>query len=366
MSTLLWITTFGFLMSLIALVGSLTLVFPHLLVERTLLAMVAFGAGSLLGGAVLHMIPAAVEKMGNTTELYVWFLAGFVLFLALEQFLMWHHSHTHSHYPTSAAPQRHSMSASCMDCGVIGVEGVGEAEGSCMRNRTELFQVMDAGTPGPVGNDDTLGIGDESRNAKGDGARPLPLEQRTQSEDEESRSGRVNPNGDPTPSPLPPPISMPKDERQSKKPLTYLILIADMVHNFIGGLFVGASFVDSTSLGLSAWLAAAAHEVPQELGDFAILIHGGWSGRSALLWNFLSALTFPLGGFLAYYLSEEQEMDVSFLIPFAAGNFVYIGATDLIPEIKHFHGVQTNLIYFSSFLLGITMLLIVRIVVDGW
>lgn len=136
MSTLLWIIIFGFLMSFIALVGSLTLIFPHLLVERTLLALVAFAAGSLLGGAILHMIPAAVEKMGNKTELYVWFLAGFVLFLALEQFLMWHHSHTHSHYACSplSAPHQHDMPA-CIGEKCTGREG----EGPSTNGRTELF-----------------------------------------------------------------------------------------------------------------------------------------------------------------------------------------------------------------------------------
>eukprot|EP00977_Amphora_coffeiformis_P004739 scaffold1008_cov174-Amphora_coffeaeformis.AAC.5 len=315
-------------MSFIALVGSLTLIFPHLLVERTLLALVAFAAGSLLGGAILHMIPAAVEKMGNKTELYVWFLAGFVLFLALEQFLMWHHSHTHSHYACSplSAPHQHDMPA-CIGEKCAGREG----EGPSTNGRTELFAAP------PTRNDDTIG-GEKvvtTRATSSDETTSSPLEPPLESDDEESQrrvvlaveSNIADKNNE-----------KPGHEQQSKAPLAYLILLADMVHNFVGGLFVGASFCDSVSLGISAWVAAAAHEVPQELGDFAILIHGGWSSKSALLWNFLSALTFPLGAFLAYYLSKEQEMDVSFLIPFAAGNFVYIGATDLIPEIKHFHG----------------------------
>ena len=133
---------------------------------------------------------------------------------------------------------------------------------------------------------------------------------------------------------------------------------------FLGGLFVGASFVDSTTLGLSAWTAAAFHELPQELGDFAILVHGGRSKTNALLWNFLSALTFPLGGVVAYVSSTAS--DITFLIPFAAGNFLYIGATDLIPEVKHYHGSKTNALHFASFLLGIGILLSIRIIVDGW
>jgi zinc and cadmium transporter len=123
-----------------------------------------------------------------------------------------------------------------------------------------------------------------------------------------------------------------------KQPLTYLILIANTVYSFIGGMFVGASFVDSLLLlGVSFWLGAATHEIPQELGDFAILVRSSWSKRQALAWHFLSHLTFLLGGIIAF--ATYNAADVTFLIPFAAGNFLYIGATDLIPKITHYHGV---------------------------
>lgn len=84
-------------------------------------------------------------------------------------------------------------------------------------------------------------------------------------------------------------------------------------------------------LGVVTWLVAAAHEVPQELGDFGILVHSGWKPRSALLFNCASALTFLVGALLAYGLSGT--VDVALLVPFAAGNFVYIAAADLIPQI---------------------------------
>jgi len=97
MLTLLWIIVFGILMSCIALVGSLTLFLPPDLLERLLLPLVAFAAGSLIGGALFHMIPAAVEQMGNVTAVYMWIVAGFALFFAVEQFLnSWHHNHSRS------------------------------------------------------------------------------------------------------------------------------------------------------------------------------------------------------------------------------------------------------------------------------
>jgi zinc and cadmium transporter len=114
-------------------------------------------------------------------------------------------------------------------------------------------------------------------------------------------------------------------------PLGYLILIADGLHNLLGGLAVGATFTIDLRVGVVTWLIAAAHEVPQELGDFGILVHSGWKTRSALVFNVASGLTFLVGGLVAFAISEAVE--VGFLLPFAAGNFVYIAAVDLIPQI---------------------------------
>jgi len=213
--------------------------------KKILLPLVALAAGTLLGGALLHMIPATIEKSGNQLSVYLWALLGFTLFLALEQFLHWHHCHR--------TPSEH-------------------------------------------------------------------------------------------------------------RPLTYLILVADGVHNFIGGLAVAGAFLIDVRVGVSTWLAAAAHEVPQELGDFGILIHGGWKKGRALLYNLLSALTFLLGGLVAY--SASFTFDVTFLLPFAAGNFIYIAAADLIPEIKHEENATQNIIHFLSFLFGLALLLIVRFALE--
>lgn len=146
---------------------------------------------------------------------------------------------------------------------------------------------------------------------------------------------------------------------QHTRPLTHLLLIADGVHNLIGGLAVGASFMVDFHLGLTAWFVAAAHEVPQELGDFGVLVHGGWSRGRALLFNFLSGLTFLVGGLIAYYGSHS--FDVHFLLAFAAGNFVYIGAVDLIPEIKSHPRPAQNFLHALYFSVGLLFLLIVRL-----
>lgn len=146
-------------------------------------------------------------------------------------------------------------------------------------------------------------------------------------------------------------------------PVTYLILIADGIHNFIGGLAIAGSFLVSIETGVLTWLAAAAHEIPQEFGDFGILIRGGWEKHKALLFNFFSALTIVLGGIVAVFLS--QSIDVTFLLPFAAGNFVYIATADLIPEIKHQEHAKQGIIHFVAFVMGILLLLGVKLVFES-
>ncbi len=149
---------------------------------------------------------------------------------------------------------------------------------------------------------------------------------------------------------------MDPDAQPRHQPLTYLILLASGLHHFIGGLAVGGAFVADIGLGISAWLAAAVHEIPQELGDFAVLVHGGWKVPRALLFNFLSAATFLIGGWLAYALADTWN--VALLLPFAAGNFIYIGASDLIPEVKHHRSRVHNVIHFFSFLAGIAVFVV--------
>ena len=238
MSTLGWIVSSSLLMSLIALVGSITLILSEQALQRILLPLVAFAAGSLIGSAFLHMIPAGLASYGGGDSFYLWVLLGFLVFFALEQLLHWHHCHR-----------------AVTDC---------------------------------------------------------------------------------------------------KQPLTYLILIGDALHNFIGGLAIAGTFLIDIRLGIMAWIAAAAHEIPQELGDFGVLIHGGWKKRNALFFNVLSALTFLLGGLVAYVASSQVNVD--FLVPFAAGNFLYIGAADLVPEVnKHGH-TGKNFIHFISFSIGIALM----------
>jgi zinc and cadmium transporter len=139
------------------------------------------------------------------------------------------------------------------------------------------------------------------------------------------------------------------------RPLGLLILIADGVHNFIGGLAVGTAFVLDTRLGVITWLVAAAHEVPQELGDFGILVHSGWSRRSALIYNMASALTFLVGGLVAYYISSD--VSVAWLLPFAAGNFLYVALADLVPELTTSQSPHEKVTLAIGVAIGLVLLL---------
>lgn len=148
---------------------------------------------------------------------------------------------------------------------------------------------------------------------------------------------------------------------QEIKPFSYLILVSDAVHNFIDGLVIAASFVVAFPVGVAAALAVAFHEIPQEIGDFGIMVYGGMKRAKALFFNFLSAIFAVIGGIIGFFLAERIGGSVVFLLPFAAGNFIYIASSDLIPEIKHRESLQKSLLHFFVFLLGIGMMLLLKL-----
>lgn len=246
--TLIYILIATFLISAISFIGVLTLFFKKELMDKALLIFVAFSAGALIGGAFLHLIPEAIEKVGleegQLLNVFLYLLLGFCIFFILEQFINWHHHHSTEH--------------------------------------SEI------------------------------------------------------------------------------KPFSYLILISDGIHNFIDGLIIAASFVVSLPVGIITVLAVALHEIPQEIGDFGVLIYGGFKRSKALLLNFLTGLIAVFGGIAGFFLSEKIGDSIIFLLPFAAGNFIYIAASDLIPEIKNKDNLKKSLIYFFVFLLGISLMLMLK------
>ncbi len=110
-------------------------------------------------------------------------------------------------------------------------------------------------------------------------------------------------------------------------------LIGDGVHNFTDGLIIAASFMMDLKLGIITTLAVVFHEIPQEIGDFGILVYGGFSKTKALFFNFICALSAILGAIIGYILSGITKNILFFFVCFTAGGFIYIAASDLIPEL---------------------------------
>lgn len=140
------------------------------------------------------------------------------------------------------------------------------------------------------------------------------------------------------------------------RPFAPLVLWTDALHNFIDGLIIAASFSVSPALGVTTTLAVALHEVPQELGDFAVLVYGGYRRKRALALNFLSASTVVVGGVAGYYLASGVSSAIPILLPFAAGSFLYVAAADLLPELKHDEDARETALHVTIFLLGLAMM----------
>jgi zinc and cadmium transporter len=145
----------------------------------------------------------------------------------------------------------------------------------------------------------------------------------------------------------------------------YLNLIGDGIHNFIDGMIIAATYIVSSAsgsyqLGFATTVAVILHEIPQELGDFGVLIYGGLSRKKALTFNFISAVTAVAGALLTYFLAYLQSIE-TLLVPFAAGGFIYIAATDLMPELHKKGLARESLAQFIVILLGIGLMALLKI-----
>lgn len=242
---LIWILCATILVSVISLIGIVTLGIKTKIFDEMLILLVGFAAGGLIGGAFLHLLPEAIEQC--CCELVFFYaLIGFTIFFLMERYLHWRHCHK----------------------GVCDVHA-----------------------------------------------------------------------------------------------FTYLNIIGDGVHNFTDGLIIAASFVTDVKLGIITTLAVIFHEIPQEMGDFGILIYGGFGKKKALLFNFLSALTAILGALIGYILASTVENISLFLISFTAGGFIYIAASDLIPELHRQKDIKKANIAFITFILGLLFMAVIKIVV---
>ncbi|MBI4706609.1 MAG: ZIP family metal transporter [Candidatus Omnitrophica bacterium] len=240
---LAWILASTFVVSLISLIGIVTLAIRSDYLQKILFLLIGFSAGALIGGAFLHLLPEALEKTSSTVVFY-YLILGIVLFFMLERYFHWRHCHA---------------------------------------------------------------------------------------------------------------------EKCDVHAFTYLNLIGDSFHNFIDGMVIAASFVISIKLGLITTLAIILHEIPQELGDFGVLIYGGFSKKKALICNFLTALTAMAGAVIGYFIADFTKGFITFILPLTAGGFIYIAASDLIPEIHKESDLRRSSMAFFAFLLGIIFMAVAKL-----
>jgi len=147
-----------------------------------------------------------------------------------------------------------------------------------------------------------------------------------------------------------------KDEEHIH-PVGKLVLFTDGFHNMIDGIIIGASFLVSPHVGIATTIAVVLHEIPQEIGDFAVLIHSGYSKRRALWLNFLSALASVLGLIFIFVFGNIINNGVIWFVPIAAGGFIYIAVADLIPELHKTKNIKHSIIQLGIIMLGVVSML---------
>lgn len=140
-------------------------------------------------------------------------------------------------------------------------------------------------------------------------------------------------------------------------PVGKLVLFSDGMHNLIDGIIIGVSFIASVPLGIATTIAVILHEIPQEVGDFTVLLHAGYPKKRALWLNFLSALTAVLGVVIAIMLGEAGNEFVLWALPVAAGGFIYIAVADLIPELHKTKEISYSLMQIIVVVAGVLAML---------
>lgn len=140
------------------------------------------------------------------------------------------------------------------------------------------------------------------------------------------------------------------------KPLGKISLLADGIHNFTDGVLIAAAWMTDSWLGLTTTLAVCIHEIPQEIADYGILLHAGYSRKKALMWNFISALTALLGTIFMLWTGSLILNLSQYVLPIAAGGFIYLAGSDLIPELNKQVSRHATLIQVSMVIAGIAIM----------
>ncbi|HEY4486456.1 MAG TPA: ZIP family metal transporter [Candidatus Paceibacterota bacterium] len=137
-------------------------------------------------------------------------------------------------------------------------------------------------------------------------------------------------------------------------PVGHITIVSDGIHNLLDGIIIGASYLVSVEVGIATTIAVILHEIPQEIGDFGVLLHAGFSKMKALLVNLLSALLAIVGAIVVLVLNESAQEIVRWLVPISAGGFIYIAASDLIPEMHKIKETKHSLLQIAAIIIGVS------------
>ncbi len=138
-------------------------------------------------------------------------------------------------------------------------------------------------------------------------------------------------------------------------------LIGDGIHNFIDGLVIAGSYAVNVNLGITATVSILFHEIPQEIADFGVLLYSGMSKKKALIFNFLSAATAILGTIVGILLASRISNFTQFIIPFAAGNFIYIAASNLVPQLHRECELKDTLLHLTAIVMGVAIITLITL-----
>lgn len=152
------------------------------------------------------------------------------------------------------------------------------------------------------------------------------------------------------------------DEKCDIHNIGRLNLVGDTIHNFIDGVVISASFLVDTNIGVATTLAIALHEIPQEIGDFGVLLYAGYDKTRALIFNYIVASTVIFGGLAGYFFNSFISGFLPYMLPFAAGGFIYIAASDLIPEIRKEENVKKSALSILIFVSGLLFMFLVKFI----
>lgn len=147
-----------------------------------------------------------------------------------------------------------------------------------------------------------------------------------------------------------------ENKGQCVHPVGKLILFSDGIHNFIDGIIIGASFLINIQVGIATTIAVILHEIPQEIGDFGVLLHAGYTKKRALWLNFISALFAVVGVFVSFIVGDLMENFIVWVLPIAAGGFIYVAIADLIPELQKDKKIKRSFLQVLTVVVGVFLM----------